>query len=241
MSNRIALLQYRQREYRIAEPRGIHRVPDDKELESLKVLKERGPPMEYDPVSLSLFWNNGGSPAIPPFPNGAYVKPFPCPYCGFEILVRGADDWARHIFQDIAPYVCVFPKCHKSERLFNSRIQQSDHLAHWHRSELDDIKECPLCRKSIQDGEFVEHMAVHQERLALVALREIPSIGEVLVKSFDLELPASDAEQGYPRLDYSDTDLGGETVRQALPPLRQLHIEADSNKTKSSPGPVALI
>lgn len=117
MLKRTALLRYRHRPFMITQARGIYRVPDDKTLESLRVLKQTPAP-KPDPVDLFIFWNHGDQPALPPPPpNAAGAKPFSCPYCGFEIAVREPTDWAHHVFEDVSPYVCFFPGCRVEERL----------------------------------------------------------------------------------------------------------------------------
>ena len=137
----------------------------------------------------SLTAGNGMTIPAPPAEshNGS---PFECPYCFYLITIISSEDWQKHVFKDILPYICVFPDCSIQDRLFDSRREWFQHLKSAHRSNLqpqlldDSVPQsesqvttsvtsshCPLCRESLQSATlFQRHVARHLQELALFAL-----------------------------------------------------------------------
>lgn len=58
--------------------------------------------------------------------------PFECPYCFVIISISGDSSWARHVFNDLMPYVCVFSGCPTPHRLYESRREWYFHLQTQH-------------------------------------------------------------------------------------------------------------
>lgn len=72
-------------------------------------------------------------PKLPPIPRrGADQRPFECPYCFYIISVRDDRAWASHVFQDLLPYICVFPECSTPNRLYESRRSWYAHVQKTH-------------------------------------------------------------------------------------------------------------
>ncbi|OJD11712.1 hypothetical protein AJ78_07565 [Emergomyces pasteurianus Ep9510] len=129
---------------------------------------------------------------LPPLPAEAESKPhgFECPYCYYLISIRGPLSWARHIFDDLQPYICTFRYCPTPNKMYNRRRAWFNHEKTAHRSArlsqgdsrsallqwsgpVDNLSTvgCPLCRETILNLHHLErHLARHHEQLALFAL-----------------------------------------------------------------------
>ncbi|KAF9895259.1 hypothetical protein FE257_000161 [Aspergillus nanangensis] len=108
--------------------------------------------------------------AIPPLPPGATDhSSFECPYCYFIITVEGSRTWARHVFHDLLPYVCVFPACRTPDKLYVSRREWFSHVKRTHEDALTNY-ECVFCQNRLRPAEIEKHLARHLEELALFAL-----------------------------------------------------------------------
>lgn len=111
---------------------------------------------------------------IPPPPKeSAGRKPFECPYCFFIITVKDTGDWARHVFRDLMPYVCLFPNCPTASKRYGSRRQWYSHIQEEHGlgKVADSHYQCPVCKKSqLAAITFNRHVGRHLEELALFVL-----------------------------------------------------------------------
>jgi hypothetical protein len=99
--------------------------------------------------------------------------PFECPYCFVIISISGNNAWARHVFNDLMPYICVFPDCQMPHRRYESRREWYYHLHSQHSvpDEPGGFFDCSLCTSSVATGKsFQRHVAQHLEELALFAL-----------------------------------------------------------------------
>ncbi|KAJ6009974.1 hypothetical protein N7522_004990 [Penicillium canescens] len=114
--------------------------------------------------------NGTGATIIPPLPKeGAGKTPFECPYCFLIISVRDTRAWARHIFRDLMPYVCIFPGC--SGKLCESRRQWYAHVENAHGDSMSFPKfVCPICKDSFSTAMYERHVSRHLEELALFLL-----------------------------------------------------------------------
>ncbi|KAJ5194428.1 hypothetical protein N7491_001766 [Penicillium cf. griseofulvum] len=114
------------------------------------------------------------APKIPPIPkNGMDQRPFECPYCFYIITVRDRRAWARHIFRDLMPYVCIFPGCSTPNKLYGGRRQWDYHIqqAHATISSTDGTYHCSICKQgSLPAVTFRRHVGQHLEELALFML-----------------------------------------------------------------------
>ncbi|KAL2833987.1 hypothetical protein BJY01DRAFT_253274 [Aspergillus pseudoustus] len=118
----------------------------------------------------TMLQGRDGIMTVPPMPadaaDGAY---FECPYCFYIITINNMRSWARHIFNDLRPYICLFPDCTTPQRLYGSRHEWSSHIQHTHSQSFKGS--CPLCSSPIGSGPNMEkHIARHLEELALFAL-----------------------------------------------------------------------
>lgn len=135
---------------------------------------------EYD----QQLFTSSEHPTIPPVPDpdpdpdrSASGNTFKCPYCHCHILIdsKNKNEWARHIFHDIIPYICVLDGC-KTNWLFQSRQEWNRHINKFHSSR--SMKVCPLCKEDLGVDDlgvddldkFETHVAFHLERLALIAI-----------------------------------------------------------------------
>ncbi|KAJ5498049.1 hypothetical protein N7453_007100 [Penicillium expansum] len=114
------------------------------------------------------------APKIPPIPKkGTEKQPFECPYCFYIITVRDRRAWARHIFRDLMPYVCIFPGCSTPNKLYGGRRQWHHHIQQTHASIsiTDGTYDCSICKKcSLPAITFQRHVGQHLEELALFLL-----------------------------------------------------------------------
>ncbi|KLJ08554.1 hypothetical protein EMPG_16011 [Blastomyces silverae] len=129
---------------------------------------------------------------LPPLPEEAESNPdgFECPYCYYLISVRGPLSWARHIFDDLEPYVCTFRDCPTPNQAYSRRRTWFNHEKTAHRAAqlpqrdsraallrssgpVDTLSavDCPLCRERVLSLHHLErHLARHLEQLALFAM-----------------------------------------------------------------------
>ena len=114
------------------------------------------------------------APKIPPIPKkGTENKPFECPYCFYIITVRDRRAWARHIFRDLMPYVCIFPECSMPNKLYGGRRQWHHHVQQTHASasSVDGTYDCSICKHGpLPAVTFQRHVGQHLEELALFLL-----------------------------------------------------------------------
>jgi hypothetical protein len=116
----------------------------------------------------------GNAITVPPPPKeSANGQPFECPYCFFITTIKNKRSWARHVFRDIMPYVCIFAGCSTPNRLYDSRRDWYGHLvdSHISPSSAGGLHECALCREAGFSTQSLErHLGRHLEELALFAL-----------------------------------------------------------------------
>lgn len=109
----------------------------------------------------------------------ANENPFECPYCCLVIKIKGKKDWARHVFRDLMPYVCISAECSTPSKLYESRRQWYDHMCQSHSmmAGLQSGSNCPLCQVPLHlPVTFDRHVGHHMEQLALFVLpRTTPS------------------------------------------------------------------
>ncbi|KAJ5633183.1 hypothetical protein N7490_009522 [Penicillium lividum] len=124
--------------------------------------------------STMLEGSDGNAPKIPPLPKkGGENQPFECPYCFYIITARDKRSWARHIFRDLMPYVCIFPGCSTPNKLYESRREWYHHIkqAHDLTSGTNDTYDCSICRQcTLPTANFQRHVGQHMEDLALFLL-----------------------------------------------------------------------
>jgi hypothetical protein len=116
----------------------------------------------------------GRAITVPPPPKeSANERPFECPYCFFITTIKNKRSWARHVFRDIMPYICIFLDCSVPNRLYDSRRDWYQHLtsAHISPANTDEPHQCPLCREAgFSKLSLERHLGRHLEELALFAI-----------------------------------------------------------------------
>ncbi|KAJ5697544.1 Zinc finger C2H2 [Penicillium malachiteum] len=73
----------------------------------------------------------------PPPKDAADGASFECPYCFLIITIANRKAWARHFFNDLLPYLCVFPNCPSPHRLYESRREWFSHIQNQHSISSD--------------------------------------------------------------------------------------------------------
>ncbi|KAI0550637.1 hypothetical protein F4679DRAFT_199980 [Xylaria curta] len=48
---------------------------------------------------------------VPPIPKEHIARPLLCPFCYLTIKIDSREDWKKHVFRDLQPYVCVASSC----------------------------------------------------------------------------------------------------------------------------------
>lgn len=88
------------------------------------------------------------APKVPPIPqSGARQRTLECSYCFYIIVVLDEEAWARHIFRDLMPYVCILPGCSTPNKLYEGRRKWYRHIwqAHSCASVTDGVHDCSIC------------------------------------------------------------------------------------------------
>ncbi|KAJ6022017.1 zinc finger protein [Penicillium herquei] len=187
ISQRRAVMRYRERHH-AKLGQGLEKAIDDGQSNKLSdtVATEfvKVPPLAKDDWESQTVASNtsyaqtilSGSEGIvlpPPPKDAADGALFECPYCFLVITISNRKAWARHVFNDLLPYLCVFPNCPTPHRLYESRREWFSHLQNQH-SISDGAAgnmSCPLCLSSVSSGKQLErHIGRHLEELALFAL-----------------------------------------------------------------------
>lgn len=122
--------------------------------------------------------------SIPQLPKeSANRSPFECPYCYHIITVRHQKDWARHIFHDLMPYVCVLDHCPSPSRPYDSRREWYHHLVEAHSLRLKPSTDftCPLCKSKMRSVTYERNVGRHLEELALFVLPQIDTEDEDVI------------------------------------------------------------
>ncbi|KAJ5354972.1 uncharacterized protein N7496_012184 [Penicillium cataractarum] len=189
ISQRRAILRYRERHH-LKLGKGLERAIEDrsdavstKMSDTVATNFVEQPPTHvgFDSQSLvsqtsyaQTLLNGEEGMVLPPLPaESEDGTPFECPYCFVIISISGDNQWARHVFDDLMPYICVFPDCSTPYRLYESRREWFFHLQNQHSVPIDSGGQlnCPLCSSSVTTGKpFEKHVARHLEELALFAL-----------------------------------------------------------------------
>ncbi|KAI1743712.1 hypothetical protein F4680DRAFT_409163 [Xylaria scruposa] len=120
-------------------------------------------------------------PDLPPL--DPLEKSFECPYCHMQLSVEEMntrENWKRHVFRDLRPYICTFPDCLDSERLFLTRHDWIYHEMQLHRRQWI----CQSCsRQYISKLEMTEHLRrVHNPS---IRDRELTSLLEMSERPID--------------------------------------------------------
>ncbi|KGO70065.1 hypothetical protein PEX1_068390 [Penicillium expansum] len=129
----------------------------------------------------SIFTSNESLSFPNPPKKSADENPFECPYCCLVIKIKGKKDWARHVFRDLMPYVCISSECSTPSKLYESRRKWYDHMCQSHSllADLQSGSNCPLCQVPLHPPmTFDRHVGHHMEQLALFVLPRTTSSEE---------------------------------------------------------------
>jgi hypothetical protein len=93
---------------------------------------------------------------------------FTCPYCMMEITVgddlKSDEDWCRHVFSDLEPYLCTFKDCVRANKTFGMKHDWIRHELDWHR--IQKVWHCQSCQEDFTTREgFESHIAEKHEDL----------------------------------------------------------------------------
>ena len=120
-----------------------------------------------------------GNITIPPAPKASHNgEPFECPFCYYIITLDRGHSWAKHVFQDLQPYLCLETDCMTPQKMYTNRREWIYHMRSVHtRSEKQEGPDggtpisCPLCDLvCVNLGYLDKHVARHMQELALFAL-----------------------------------------------------------------------
>ena len=120
-----------------------------------------------------------GTITIPPAPKASHNgEPFECPFCYHIIALDRGHSWAKHVFQDLQPYICLEVDCTTPHKMYTNRREWIYHMRNIHtRSEkpggpdVETPSPCPLCdHMCVNLGSFDRHVARHMQELALFVL-----------------------------------------------------------------------
>ncbi|KAH7370573.1 hypothetical protein BKA65DRAFT_366218, partial [Rhexocercosporidium sp. MPI-PUGE-AT-0058] len=91
-----------------------------------------------------------------------YNQHFECPYCWRPQKVGDKNEWKKHIFGDLRPYVCTFESC--GLNMFESQNQWFEHEMRFHRKQWT----CQYCKETTAQSrpELEKHMTlIHADRI----------------------------------------------------------------------------
>jgi len=99
-------------------------------------------------------------PPDPPQPLNS-GRPFCCPFCGLEIIpgvqIKETEDWNKHVYMDLQPYMCTFEGCERSHKTYAIREEWFQHELECHR--LKEVWFCglPSCRSEMETMDAFEN------------------------------------------------------------------------------------
>ncbi|KAL8717536.1 MAG: hypothetical protein Q9225_005229 [Loekoesia sp. 1 TL-2023] len=136
---------------------------------------------------------------------------FQCPYCFCVIKAKDIHSWAKHLFDDWKPYICVVDGCSSPTSVYSTRGEWHAHLQISHASmgfgtgQLHG-GDCPMCdtqfESTTNEDIWVRHVSRHLQEIALSAipaqdtLVEKHPVDEICDTSEDDSLTEEDDNQG---------------------------------------------
>ncbi|KAL9610452.1 MAG: hypothetical protein Q9167_004850 [Letrouitia subvulpina] len=124
-------------------------------------------------VSTTAAATKGWRPRVPNLPEKALRgESFTCLACGKSINdIDNRRSWKKHVFADLRPYSCTFPKCKRNNELFQSHAAWVEHEI-THRN-FDFIRRCPFCQPSkmiMEPKAYFRHVAIHLREVSLAII-----------------------------------------------------------------------
>ncbi|PLN79177.1 hypothetical protein BDW42DRAFT_201764 [Aspergillus taichungensis] len=173
---------------------------------------------------------------VPPLPSeSGSGTPYECPYCFYIISIFDHHSWARHVFQDIMAYSCVFPDCPTPYQLYATRGEWYDHLECQHLQDLNDQagSNCLFCGDHIPSPKTLKrHIARHLQELALFALP--PSHVDDERNSTSLEQPSLTLADVESHSDSSDDESQPPASTSGI--LSSDHLSRLTDESTADPG-----
>ncbi|RGP58884.1 ankyrin repeat protein [Fusarium sporotrichioides] len=115
-----------------------------------------------------------------------YGEPFECPYCRTIQIAENRQQWKRHVFTDLQPYMCTFRNCKSGNKSFSTRGEWFEHESYFHRWQWD----CSWCNSPNgtfpSSEEFRQHL--NKSHPGMVTEAQMPLIVEACerpIKTFD--------------------------------------------------------
>ncbi|KAL2845286.1 hypothetical protein BJY01DRAFT_247758 [Aspergillus pseudoustus] len=108
---------------------------------------------------------------IPLLAAADYGGLFLCPCC--HQLTEIGDEkkpWITHVFEDLRPYICIFPRCNTPDKLYGNRREWFSHMNDAHGLDRNHVNTCILCQTAVIFSPMEIHLGQHLEQLALFAL-----------------------------------------------------------------------
>ncbi|KAH8587113.1 hypothetical protein B0O99DRAFT_37904 [Bisporella sp. PMI_857] len=119
------------------------------------------------------------TPLLPRNANGVraeYGQHFECSLCWRPQVMQNKNEWKKHVFSDLRPYVCTFEDC--GLNMFESQHQWFDHELRFHRMQYL----CQICDNitSMTRPQLEKHISrSHPGELVRNALDEILDSGQI--------------------------------------------------------------
>lgn len=152
----------------------------------------------------------GGNITIPPAPKASHNgEPFECPFCYHIIVLDRGHSWAKHVFQDLQPYLCLEADCVTPQRMYTNRREWIYHMRNVHtkseRQEKPDGRtssNCPLCEFVCANSGYLDkHVARHMQELALFVLPQDDEDLDEDSNSSEAHISSADSLSGNESLD----------------------------------------
>ncbi|KAF2400547.1 hypothetical protein EJ06DRAFT_434184 [Trichodelitschia bisporula] len=104
----------------------------------------------------------GSKLTVPLLPCGTeYDKPFECPFCCSIVEMEDRRAWKKHVFADLAPYMCLSGECVMENQHFPSRHSWMQHEFNTHWTTLVCVFGCPNSFSSKQT--LRDHLIQHHQ------------------------------------------------------------------------------
>ncbi|KAL3467225.1 hypothetical protein BJX64DRAFT_283947 [Aspergillus heterothallicus] len=185
MSKQRALLKYRERHHEKLS-RGLEQADDSKSTYQLSETTatafndvglfhdtDRGSEGSVTSYAQSQFAGDGGLKVPEPPEGWDDESPVQCPYCWYIVVIKDRREWARHVFHDVMPYVCLDSRCPTPNLLYKSRRQWYNHIqiVHSPTNIVGTSCRCVICgQEGIAPGRLEKHLGRHLEDMALFVL-----------------------------------------------------------------------
>ncbi|KAI0532832.1 hypothetical protein GGR58DRAFT_488844 [Xylaria digitata] len=118
---------------------------------------------------------------IPPLPETAYRGPFECPFCFMIIIASNRDEWKRHVYGDLRPYICLEKDCKTPQREY---IRQRDWIQHV-KSNHWKIYKCPFACDTTYTSALDYKNHVLQFHSSIVSPAEVETVVELGAQPLD--------------------------------------------------------